>query len=69
MFILLHISLRHQEAVIECLKDNHLYLSGDGHYDSPEYIAKYATYSLINSATHKAPVYYAQIFTYYGIEH
>ena len=39
--------VRQQEAVVECLRDNHLHLSGDGHCDSPEYIAKYATYSLI----------------------
>ena len=60
--------VRQEEAVIECLKDNHLHLSGDGHCDNPEYSAEYAIYSLINSATHKALVHYAQIFTYYAFE-
>ena len=46
----------------------YIHLSGDGHCDSPEYSAEYATYSLINSATHKVPVYYAQIFPYYAFE-
>ena len=43
--------VRQQEAVIEYLRYNQLHLSGDGHYDSPEYSAKHATYSIIDSAT------------------
>ena len=42
---------RQQEAIIEYLSDNQLYLSGDGHCDSPGYSANYATYSLTDSAT------------------
>ena len=43
--------VRQQEAVIEYLRDNQLHLSGDGRCDSPGYSAKYATYSLMDSAT------------------
>ena len=69
VYRVVHITyVRQEKAVVECLRDNHLLLSGYGHCDSPEYIAKYATYSLINSAPHKAPVYYAQFFTYYAFE-
>ena len=62
VYPVVHITfVRQQVAVVEYLRDNHLHLFGDGHCDSPDYSAEYATYSLINSATHKAPVYYAQI--------
>ena len=43
--------VRQQEAIIEYLRDNQLHLSNDGCYDSPGYSAKYATYSLTDSAT------------------
>ena len=43
--------VRQQEAVVEYLWGNQLHLSGDGHCDSPGYSAKYATYSLVDSAT------------------
>ena len=43
--------VRQQETVIEYLRDNQLRLSIDGHCDSPGYSAKYATYSLMDSAT------------------
>ena len=43
--------IRQQEVVIEYLRDNQLHLSGDGHCDSPGYSAKYATYSIMDSAT------------------
>ena len=43
--------IRRQEAVFEYLRDNRLHLSGNGHCDSPGYSVKYATYSLMNSAT------------------
>ena len=43
--------IRQQEAVVEYLRDNWLHLSGDGRCDSPGYSAKYATYSLMDSAT------------------
>ena len=43
--------VRQQEAVVEYLKGNQLHLSGDGRCHSPRYSAKYATYSLMDSAT------------------
>ena len=43
--------VRQQEAVVEYLRGNQLHLSGDGRCDSPGYSAKYATYSLMDSAT------------------
>jgi len=43
--------VRQQEAAIEYLRCNQLHLSGDSRCDSPEYSAKYATYSLMDSAT------------------
>ena len=43
--------VRQQEAVVEYFRDNQLHLSGDSHCDSPGYSTKYATYSLMDSAT------------------
>ena len=43
--------VRQQEAVIKYLRGNQLHLSGDGRCDSPGYSAKYATYTLMDSAT------------------
>ena len=43
--------VRQQEAVVEYLRGNQLHLSGDGRCDGPWYSAKYATYSLMDSAT------------------
>ena len=43
--------VRQQEAVVEYLRGNQLHLSGDGRCNSPGYSAKYATYSLMDSAT------------------
>ena len=43
--------VRQQEAVVEYLRGNQLHLSGDGRCDSPGHSAKYATYSLMDSAT------------------
>ena len=40
-----------QDAVLEFLRGNDLNLSGDGRCDSPEYSAKYCTYTLMDSAT------------------
>ena len=40
-----------QDAVLEFLRGNDLKLFGDGRYNSPEYSAKYCTYSLMDSAT------------------
>ena len=37
--------------MVKYLRGNQLHLSGDGHCDSPGYSAKYATYSLMDSAT------------------
>ena len=39
------------EAIVEYLTDDRLHLSGDGHCDSPAYSAKFATDSLMDSAT------------------
>ena len=44
--------VRQQEAVVEYLRGNQLHLSGDDHFDSPGYSAKYAIYSLMDSATY-----------------
>ena len=43
--------VRQQEAVVEYLMGNQLYLSSDGRCDSTGYSGKYATYSLMDSAT------------------
>ena len=43
--------VRQQEVVVEYLRGTQLHLSGDGRCDSPGYSAKYATYSLMDSAT------------------
>ena len=58
MYILLYIHtyvpltyVSQQEVVVEYLRGNQLHLSGDGHCNSPGYSAKYATYSLMDSAT------------------
>ena len=52
MYPIVHTTyVRQQEAVVEYLRGNQLYLSGDGHCDSPGCSAKYTTYSLMDSAT------------------
>ena len=43
--------VRQQEAVVEYLRGNQLYLSGDGRCDGSGCSAKYVTYSLMDSAT------------------
>ena len=43
--------IRQQEAIVEYLRKNRLHQSGDGHSDSSGYSAKYAIYSLMDSAT------------------
>ena len=40
-----------QDAVLEFLRENDFKLSGDSRCDSTRYIAKYFTYSLMDSAT------------------
>ena len=43
--------LLQQEAVLAFLRDEGLYLSGDGRCDSPGYSAKYCTYSIMDSVS------------------
>ena len=52
--------VRQQEAVVEYLRGNQLHLSGDDRCDSLEYSAKYATYSLMDSATDQI-LYYSLV--------
>ena len=52
LYLVVHTNyVRQQEAVVEYLRGNQLHLSGDGRCDSPEYSAKYGTYTLMDSAT------------------
>ena len=44
--------VRQQDTVVEYLRGNQLHLSGDDRFDSPGNSAKYAIYSLMDSATY-----------------
>ena len=41
----------HQESILQNFKDNPLHILGDGRCDSPEYSAKYCTYTLVEKDT------------------
>ena len=52
LFPVIHTNyLMQQDAVLEFLRGEHLYLSGDGRCDSPGYNVKYCSYSLMDSAS------------------